>query len=571
MRLSEIIQKSRKSFFFYAQNFLYIRSMKDEVVPFKFNYVQRRILWPIIKDCLKNKRPIRIIHAKARRMGASTFYEAFTFYRTALFPYTDAVILSHDLESGKYLFSICDLFYKMLPEYLKPEIRRGNVREILFDTSSPDRPGLRSRIYVETAQNAELGRSKQISIFHGSEVAFWPEGKARELMIGAEQSVPERPDTMIVYESTGNGASGEFYERFKRYYNQEDKNSVWKAIFIPWFLLEEYRMPLSPGETIIPEDREEAVLMGELGLSPEQIKWRRYTLLNKCDGDIDAFHREYPATFEEAFFYSVSNVFPKAILRELSAKTQKSVPVFIGDIYGSGLVPESKGPLKIWHHRQPYRDYAIGVDVAEGGEKGDNSVIEVIDILTLEQVAEWCGKVEPDILAQVVYLLASYYNYAKVAVEANNHGQSVILLLKEMGYRHLYKTKTGRGTTKDGWYTTKRTKPIMEDKFIELLREGEVIINSQDLVNEMSIYVHLPDGKTGASSGGNDDRVSAFMIALMCALSKSSILASKKKREMEYRKGLTAEDYKKLGEAHLKWIEYEQKRRRKKRIFPLAF
>jgi hypothetical protein len=58
-------------------------------------------------------------------------------------------------------------FHKYCPELLKPHTGSANAKELNFDR-------LDSGYTVGTAGTRATGRSRTLQLFHGSEVAFWP-------------------------------------------------------------------------------------------------------------------------------------------------------------------------------------------------------------------------------------------------------------------------------------------------------------------------------------------------------------------------------------------------------------
>src|SRR3546814_16607311 len=72
-------------------------------------------------------------------------------------------------------------------------------------------------------------------------------------------------------------------------------------------------------------------------------------------------------------------------------------------------------------------EYTIGADVAKGtggeqeGAEGDWSVAQVLD-RHKRQVGVWRGKVEPDYFAVILYHMGELLNWARLAIEFNNHG-----------------------------------------------------------------------------------------------------------------------------------------------------
>jgi hypothetical protein len=144
---------------------------------------------------------------------------------------------------------------------------------------------------VGTAGTKAAGRSRTLQLFHGSEVAFWP--NAASHFAGVLQAVPDLPETEIILESTANGIGGEFHERWQM---AEAGIGDYQAIFVPWFWSEEYARPVD-ADFILDDDEEEYAALH--GLSMEQMAWRRAKIHELKDPML--FRQEYPSTAAEAF------------------------------------------------------------------------------------------------------------------------------------------------------------------------------------------------------------------------------------------------------------------------------
>lgn len=178
-----------------------------------------------------------------------------------------------------------------------------------------------------------------------------------------------------------------------------------------------------------------------------------------------------------------------------------------------------KAPLKIWVHPKPGHEYVIGGDVAEGLKRGDYSVAEVVDISTMQTVARWRGHIDPDKFGEIVGALGAYYNYALVGVEVNNHGLTTIQKLRDTFYTNLYKRDRGydedfeEPTSNLGWKTDVRTKRIMIDDLIKIVRERINKDLDTVFVNEAFAFVRDDRGRMNAEEGEHDDTVMAKAIA----------------------------------------------------------
>jgi len=172
--------------------------------------------------------------------------------------------------------------------------------------------------------------------------------------------------------------------------------------------------------------------------------------------------------------------------------------------------------LTIWSEPDPESAYVMGVDTAEGLSHGDFSVIEVVDVKTGEQVAEWHGHIPPDELAHEVFMLGLWYRDALCCVESNNHGLTTITILRQLGYPNLFRRRslnqaTNKISQEYGWKTTRTSKPLMIDDLSMALRNYELVLRSKGLITELRTFVRNERGSMNGSP--YDDRVMAFALA----------------------------------------------------------
>ena len=504
----ELIRRLYSDPVFYIENFLYIRTKDAQLKKLKLNRTQKTILKYIV-ECLENDRPIRMIILKARQEGVSTVIEAVLFWWTNTRKNVSSRIIAHDNDATNAIFNMSKLYYDHLNPLIRPLRKYSNRKEIYFanpDSNSTDK-GMNSRIIVSTAGNEQAGRGESNQAIHFSESAFFK--NPEEIMAGMLQTVPMKPNTMVFVESTANGIGGWFYDEYQR---ASRGDSTFKAFFFPWFEHDEYKMEVPEGFEL---NEEEMKVKEQFKLTDEQMAWRRMkkSELASTDGK---WEQEYPATAEESFISSGRPRFDVEALKSLERRIKEPL---LGYMDGAKFKADPKGTLKIWSKPFQGSGYVIGVDVAEGLEKGDNSVIQVIDRQTSEQVAEWALKVDPDQLGEKVYWLGRWYNDALVGVEANNHGLTTLTELRNLNYPRLYfrkilDDKTKRQTTKMGWMTSVKTKPLMIDDMAQWIREQEIKINSKQLIRECLTYVIDDRGRTNAQSGCLDDRVMSFALAL---------------------------------------------------------
>lgn len=506
---------------------LWIKTKDASLIPLVLNDDQKLIL-KTIKNIQAQGKPVRIWILKARQKGCSTLCEGIIYSHTSQRENMSALIVSDDIEGSNYLFEMSKLYQEKLEEnepHLAPELKRSNEKKLEFaKIHSLIRidSAMSARMIIDGKKTSRVGRKLTLQLIHLSEVAYFPALKS--LLIGLLQSVPKLPNTIIIGETTANGLGGDFYEEWQRAKRGE---SDWYPLFIPWFTSVEYSMPLEPGE-VLELDEEEKRLKEKYSITDEQLKWRRNTIRNECQGDVEIFKQEYPADDQEAFLSSGRPAFNVQVLREYLDKA--SEPIAIGNLHLKERKIEfeenHKGVLKVWEMPEPGKQYVIGADVAEGLIRRDYSTAIVLDRSSMCQVAEWHGHIDPDLFGVELYKIGRFYNMAFLGVEFNNHGLTTLTTLinghslyKTEPYRNLYfkevlDEQSQRKTKKFGWKTDLKSKPLMIDDLGKAIRERLIGLVSKDLIDECLTYVVLEDGKTGGQGGCFDDRVIACAIAI---------------------------------------------------------
>jgi|694.fasta_scaffold13567_7 hypothetical protein len=179
-----------------------------------------------------------------------------------------------------------------------------------------------------------------------------------------------------------------------------------------------------------------------------------------------------------------------------------------------------RGALHVWREPVDGRDYILGIDCAAGlGGENDNSVIQVIDAVTCEQVAEFYSNLCPPYnFAQIVSMIGRLYNNGMIVVEDNGgYGTSVLDKLQhDFFYENLYEASQGTSKNpKPGIKTTHSNRP----KFLELIQtrliNKSMAVRSRRLVKELKGFVwNSATKRAEASKGFHDDAIMALCLAL---------------------------------------------------------
>lgn len=285
----EFLSRIRGDFPEYARLCLKIKTKAGTINSFVLNKAQQELHKALEKQ-LRETGKVRALILKARQQGFSTYVGARFYWKSSLNHGVSVFILTHEQAATDNLFNMVARYHSRSP--LKPHTGAANAKELLFDR-------LDSGYSVATAGQKAVGRSKTITVFHGSEVAFWP--NAKEHFAGVMQAIPDLPGTEVILESTANGVVGEFYERWQQ---AEAGVGDYIAFFSPWFWEPGYRRKPPEGfhlrhDKMEGEDISEADYAALHELDDEQMYWRRMKIAELKDPML--FMQEYPATAEEAF------------------------------------------------------------------------------------------------------------------------------------------------------------------------------------------------------------------------------------------------------------------------------
>jgi hypothetical protein len=161
--------------------------------------------------------------------------------------------------------------------------------------------------------------------------------------------------------------------------------------------------------------------------------------------------------------------------------------------------------------------YLIGVDIAsENGS--DNSVIQVIDFETCEQIAEYVGKLEILKFTQIVKDIAIMFpNNLLIIENTGGFGLAILNILNndDSNFNIYGETRmTGVGTKKRmkfvaGITTSSKTRPLIIESMYDHVKSNLDLIKSPRLASELLALTNK-NGKVQASVGNTDDLVMAF-------------------------------------------------------------
>lgn len=242
-----------------------------------------------------------------------------------------------------------------------------------------------------------------------SEMAFWPAAETH--MAGIGQTIPDEPDTEIILESTANGIGNLYHQKWL---DALEGNGEYIAIFIPWFLQNEYRKKVPAG---IEWSDYEIEYQISFGLDLEQLYWRRIKVIDDFGGDETIFDQEYPATPEMAFMAGSKGSFISALSVARAQKIKRGVMALGATV--------------------------IGVDPAESeNPDADDSAIVVRKGSKVLRVIREHGK-KGEELAGIVAVLIKEYEPDAINIDVGGIGTACEQFLTAAGHRNVHRINFG--------------------------------------------------------------------------------------------------------------------------------
>lgn len=440
---------------------------------------------------------------------------------------------------------------------LLPKKKRSTTRKLTWaNGASYDAITAKNEDGEDSAK--QLGRSCTVQRVHVSECGSmkW----YRAFQAGLMDSKPI--DGYVVFEGTGNGAQGGWYEDCMEIqeHGKQAAPNVWvlgdKSLhFFGWWEHPEYRLSKDP----LPEFKDQMTtdqaqkleqseqehineMRKDTELPEDQIQlcinWRRWRLFNEKgflrdpDGALLNMDREYPAKIRHAFA-TTGSAFLSLMVTDQRREEWKSynkanqLPLYgrLVPTDGSNYTIVPGNELMFWafphdNIKEPWSDrYLVSADVGGGNSDSDPDCIRVKDRHLNMYVATAHGRWGPIKTAELLMALGYYYHTAKIVWEVNNHGVATSVKIWESQYPNIFmhdeKAESYHGM---GFLTGERsranalkvykvayenaTKPLL-DPFVENYKE----------VAAFGPPPGKPNGKLQGQGGVHDDIVMSTAIA----------------------------------------------------------
>lgn len=200
-------------------------------------------------------------------------------------------------------------------------------------------------------------------------------------------------------------------------------------------------------------------------------------------------------------------------------------PVKLSQIVASNPVRKS-GQVRWYSEIKQHMTYVVALDPSMG-TGGDNSAIQVIELPSLIQVAEWSSNKTPieEQVRTMKRILQEIQDASRPetywSVESNSLGEAALVVIRDTGEEnfpgtmlHDPKNKLqGRSGRRAGFVTTNKSKLEACAKLKFLIETGKLTIKSRGLLSELKVFVSRGNSYE-ARTGQTDDLIMALILVI---------------------------------------------------------
>ena len=404
---------------------------------------------------------------KARQLGISSITAGYSLWMMTFHGDKNILVIATKQEVAKNIVTKVRVMHANLPSWIKQKCVEDNKLSLRYKNGSQIKA---------VASGEEAGRSEALSLLVLDEAAFID--KIETIWAAASQTLITGGQCLAL--STPNGVGNWFH---KTWMDAEDGINDFNFIKLHWSLHPEREQDWR---------EEQDKLLGPSMAAQE------------CDCD---------------FITSGRTVIDGVLLEE-------QLNMYVCDPIEKRGVDSN---LWVWEPANYSKDYIVCADVARG-DGTDYSAFHILEMETLNQVAEYKGAISTRDFGNMLVNIAQEYNEAVLVVENNNIGWAAIQQIIDRDYQNLfYMSKdlkwvdTQRQASNKiyrqekqmvpGFTMSMKTRPLIVAKLEEFFREKLVKVNSKRLIDELFVFIYNGQ-RAEAMSGYNDDLVISYGIAL---------------------------------------------------------
>jgi hypothetical protein len=457
---------------YFAKNFLKIQHPTRGSIPFApYDYQIK-----LIESYHGNKQCIAML---PRQMGKTTCAVAYLLWFTMFVPDCQVLIAAHKYEGAKDIMDRYRFGYENLPDFIRAGVYSYNRNTIEYDNGA--------RIQATTTTE-NTGRGKSLSLIYCDEFAFvQPPEKAKEFWTALSPTLATGGKCIIT--STPNSDEDQFAliwtEANKKFDEHGNEQTLGQNGFASYFA----HWSEHP-------DRDEA--------------WAQ---MERAKIGEERFRREFDCEFL---------IFDETLINSVKLTELQGVDPTM-----------TMGQTRWYKDIDPKATYLVSLDPSLG-TGGDYAAIQVFEMPSMAQVAEWRHNLTP--IQQQVKHLREILRYIQdrgtelgappqiyYSVENNTLGEAALVVISNIGEENfpgLFLSEPIRKghvrKFRKGFNTTHRSKITACSQFKNLIETHKMKLHSKPLISELKTFVAHGVG-FGAKSGEHDDLVSAVLLIVRMA------------------------------------------------------
>jgi hypothetical protein len=449
---------------FFITNFMYIQH------PMRGR--QKLVLYDFQRDLINNyhnsKRSVNMV---SRQMGKTTVAAGYLLWYAMFVDDATILVTSNKYDGAQEIMHRVRYAYESVPDHIRAGVKAYNKRSVDFDNGS--------RI-VATTTTENTGRGMSLSLVYLDEFAFVEPNIAKEFWTSLSPTLSTGGKCIIT--STPNTDEDQFADIWFGANKLVDSNGNETKVGVNGFA------PFVSTWTSHP-DRDQAWADSEMAALGE-----------------DRFLREHECqfiTFEETLINPVK-------LNQLKP-----------------IQPIRKtGQVRWYGSINSNLTYVVALDPSMG-TGGDNAAIQVIELPTLIQVAEWSNNKAPveEQVRTMRNILEELNQAGKPeiywSVESNTLGEAALVVIRDTGEENfpgtmLHDPKNrlqGKSGRRAGFVTTNKSKLETCAKLKYLIESQKLTLNSRGILSELKVFVSR--GNTfEARIGQTDDLIMSMILAI---------------------------------------------------------
>ena len=397
-------------------------------------------------DLIENYNNYRYsINMLGRQMGKTTVAAGYLLWYAMFKPDSTILVAAHKAAGASEIMQRIRYAYENVPDYIRAGVAEYNKGSITFDNGS--------RI-VSSTTTENTGRGMSLTLIYCDEFAFVRNTIAKEFWTSLSPTLATGGKAIVT--STPNNDDDQFA-------------TIWRGA----------------NKMFDEHGNEQAV--GVNGFKPFLAKWdehperdEAWALQEKSSIGTERFRREHECEFV---------IYDETLIS----------PLKLVDMHGIDPIRQM-GQVRWYKHPHPNCTYVVSLDPS-AGTGGDYSAIQVIELPTMTQIAEWQHNRTPvegqmrTMMEILQYLKELQVQQIYWSVENNSIGEAALVVIRDTGEESfpgdmLHEPKKIQGQKgRKGFHTSHRTKVESCVQLKRFIEQDKFKLNSKALISELKNFV----------------------------------------------------------------------------------